>query len=163
MQTASGARRLPLVLLAIAVAIGVVGGVGLLLARDDRGPSPTTSPSTALAPRAAAIREGCEQWLADGQHPAGRDSDPRWCGAWSRWMLEQMRGPGMGPGMMWRNAEDLRTSCRQWMVSRSQGTGPDADGRAWCDAMTDWMRDHLRSWSGRDDWDAWMEHGPMSP
>ena len=76
------------------------------------------------------------------------------------WMSEDMSHNGVGPEMMWGDASHLLTTCEQWM-SANPPAGPTITPRDWCSSMVNWMTSHTSSWTDKNGWDGWMNHGLM--
>jgi hypothetical protein len=138
--------------------IGALVGGGLVAAVVmARGDDNSTDLGLQPAAQVSSLQQGCGQWLAQD---AAESETPGWCAGLTEWMTHHMGATGMGPQMMWGSPEQMRASCRQWIDTDSSAAGT-LDGQARCDAMVDWMNGHMRAWTGRQNWDDWMMHGPM--
>lgn len=149
-----------LLILAAIVILGLTGTIiGMVVSGDDDGDAPSTADAaTVAAPAAqiASVQRACYQWLAaDPDHP----DDRAWCSRMTDWMSQHVAGTPMGPQMMWNSPDQLRATCRDWISDRPNGVdGPVDDD--WCDHMVGWMQGHMAGWSGHNDWDGWVMHGP---
>ncbi len=149
--TARPAKSLFVALIAALAAVGILGGV--LIAQSSR----TTTASSDPTAQVAGIQQACQRWLEDGS----ARPDQRWCSDMAEWMSADMHRQGTGPHMLWADPDRMRMTCRRWLEQRSPGDAGREEAEQWCDDMVDWMREHMRYWSGRDHWDDWMRHGPM--
>jgi hypothetical protein len=49
-----------------------------------------------------------------------------------------------GSGMTWGDPDRARETCQEWMDDNpSASASAGVDARQWCDAMVDWMSDHM--------------------
>jgi len=143
----TGVRR-RIVIASAALLLGCAVLLGVLLSR---GSSPASG-STQLA----SIRSGCEQWLSTTSQ---RVSDQP-CVSMIDWMSQDMKQFGTGPQMMLGTADDMLTTCEQWMSGNPQG-GSVVTRQQWCNAMVTWMTSHMGRWAGHGDWGNWTMNGSM--
>ena len=147
-STKGGVRRRGIfVALAVLVAGGAVA-LGLLLAQ---GPS---QPSTAA--QLTSVQTACQQWLAANP---GEPGNGQWCSDMADWMSQSMGHYGVGPQMMWGDADHMLATCEQWMMANPRGS--TTTPQSWCSSMVTWMTNHIASWTGQDSWGGWMMHGSM--
>ena len=135
-----------------AVVVAVVAGGVLARGGDHRANLELQS-----AAQVTSLQQGCGQWLAQD---TGESETPAWCNDLADWMTHHLGATGMGAQMMWGGPDQMRASCRQWISGDPSAAGT-LDGQERCDAMVEWMDGHLRTWTGRQNWDDWMMHGPM--
>ena len=147
-STNSGIRRGILLTIGALVVAGAVT-LGLLLTWG--------SSSVSAADQLASVQTACQEWLSTN---AGQPGNGRWCTDMGDWMSEDMSHNGVGPEMMWGDASHLLTTCEQWM-SASPPAGSTITPRDWCSSMVNWMTSHTSSWTDKNGWDGWMNHGPM--
>lgn len=149
--------RTPLIAAVAGAGVLAAVTVGVLVARDDGN---STTLAVQPAAQVSSIQQGCQQWLSQDS-ARSRVGTPAWCTGLTDWMTDRMASTGVGPQMMFGGAAQMKATCRQWMTE-SPPAGADAGtGTDWCDSMTSWMSEHMGTWSGREDWDDWMMHGPM--
>lgn len=128
-------------LVASGALVGLAGaGIGIAISAGGDGTTP------AATEQVASIRDGCSQWVDDRTDDP---VDPEWCVRMTDWMRERLDDHGMGPQMMWGDADDLRATCRRWATTT-------ADPDDWCDDMVGWMEEHMGSWGDRDSEHGWM-------
>ena len=77
------------------------------------------------------------------------------------WMSDHMAATEIDPQMMWGDPDRMRSTCQRWVTpSPARRRGRRHGPQQWCDAMVDWMRDHMSDWAGHHEWEDWSEHGP---
>ena len=146
--------RGPLVAAIASVGLVVAVVTGALVSRDD-GPQALAAQPAA---QVTSIQQGCQQWVSQDSRREPAET-PAWCTDLTNWMTEHMTRTGMGPQMMFGDAQQMQSTCRQWMTETPPAGANAVAGADWCDSMTSWMSQHMGTWTERDNWSDWMKHG----
>lgn len=129
-----GSRWFVLLVLLAGMGIGAAGAAAVLERDDD----PSSGNSAA---QFSEVQASCRDWLRTSSGGIGPDKE--WCTNMFAWMADQSGGAMMG-SMMSRGPEEIGRWCRAWV--KQSGANDGASGEQQCDAMVDWMKDHM---SGR--------------
>ena len=124
-----------LVLLPLFVVMGFGAAITVVVTGDD---------DPASAAQLSEVKASCGDWMNSSQ--AEDQADDQWCTDMFAWMSDQSAGSMMG-SMMWQGAEQMGTTCREWVAQDRADLG--ASGQQRCADMIEWMNGHMSSRDGR--------------